>query len=479
MLQRRWFRWLLVTGAWALLGVFFASRMYVLRAFYGRPLPFSRALIYAFSTTLVWAALTPVVVAGTARLAGLRLPLWRHLLMHALSACVFSAVHISLRLFVLLQLRLQIVQASSRLDQFNNSLMANLALDVILYFTIAAAWHGLGYYQRFRERQRRASDLEARLARARLQILTAQLQPHFLFNTLHSISALMYRDVAAADRLMARLSDLLRLTLENVDKPQIALKQEMEFLSGYLEIEQTRFRDRLSVEMDVDPAALEARVPSMLLQPLVENALRYAVAPRSAPGRIRIRAQRHFLQLRLEVEDNGPGLPPHWQEALKNGPGLANTRARLEQLYGADQSLELRNLSDGGLRVTLLMPFCSEPEKQPEAGAATGAVEPEPAPAATDVAASHAPESDEQLAFPPRLDPLLPERLWARWALVLGGWTALALYFSIENYAYILLYAGTPMTFARVLSWWITHFYLWTLLTPAVWFLLRRFPLER
>ncbi|MGH9578926.1 MAG: sensor histidine kinase, partial [Terriglobales bacterium] len=311
------------------------------------------------------------------------------------------------------------------------------------------------------------------------QILTAQLHPHFLFNTLHSISTLMHRDVAAADRLMARLSDLLRMTLDNVEKPQVALRQEVEFLRGYLEIEQTRFHDRLAVEMDVDAAALEALVPNMLLQPLVENALRYAVAPRSAPGRIRIRAHRHLQQLRLEVEDNGPGLPPRWQEPLKSGPGLANTRARLEQLYGTDQSLELRNLPDGGLRVTLLMPFCSEPEKQPEAGAATGTMETEPAPAAADGAASHAPESDEQLALPPRLDPLLPERLWARWALVLGGWTALALYFTIENYAYFLLYAGTPMTFARVLSWWLTHFYLWALLTPMVWLLLRRFPLER
>ncbi len=480
MMQRRWFRWLVVTCAWALLGVFFASRMYVLRAFYDRPLPFSRALIYGLVTTLVWAALTPLVVAVTERLARQRLPLWRHLLMHAFSACVFSVVHISIRLFAMLQLRLQIAQASSRLDQFNNSLMANLALDVILYATIVAAWHGVGYYRRFRERQRQASDLEARLARARLQILTAQLQPHFLFNTLHSISTLMYRDVAAADRLMARLSDLLRLTLENVHKTQVTLKQEIEFLTGYLEIEQTRFRDRLSVEMDVDSAALEARVPNMLLQPLVENALRYAVAPRSAPGRIRIRAHRVLNQLQLLVEDNGPGLPPGWREPMKSSPGLVNTRARLQQLYAAEQSLNLHNLPDGGLRVTLAMPFQTEPEPKLESEAAVETAETEVVAAAHEVATPGADEpAEQQLPLSPRLDPLLPERVWARWALVIGGWTALALYFTIENYAYILLYAGTPLTFPRVFSWWLTHFYLWTLLTPAVWYMMRRFPLER
>jgi LytS/YehU family sensor histidine kinase len=477
MLQRRWFRWFLVTGAWAILGVFFASRIYVLRAFYDRPIRFSQALVYAFTTTLVWAALTPLVVAVTARLARLRLPLWRHGLLHLSSAVVFSVAHIVIRLFVMLRLRLPIVQASSRLDQFDLSLLGNLALDLILYFTIVALWHGVGYYQRYRERQLRASDLEARLARARLQILTAQLHPHFLFNTLHSISTLMHRDVAAADRLMARLSDLLRMTLENVDQAQVSLKQEMEFLSGYLEIEQTRFRDRLTVEMDVDPSALEARVPNMLLQPLVENALRYAVAPHSMPCRIRIRACRELSQLRLEVEDNGPGLPAGWQEPFKSGPGLANTRARLEQLYASDQSLELSNLPEGGLRVTLMVPFRSQPERLPEAEPAAVTLHVETSLPADLPALEDSSEKVDQLPHPQRRDPLLPERPWARWALVMAGWTLIALYFTSENYLYVIV-LGSAYSFTKILTWWLTHFYLWALLTPLVWFLARRFPLE-
>lgn len=478
MLQRRWFRWLLIAGAWTLLGVFFASRMYVLRAFYERPLPFTRALLYAFATTLVWAALTPLVVLLSSRLARLRLPLWRHLTMHLLSAGVFSVVHLAIRLFLLIKLRMQIVQASSRLDQFNITLMGNLALDLILYSTIVALWHGVSYYRRYRERQLRASDLEARLARARLQILTAQLQPHFLFNTLHSISTLMHRDVAAADRLMARLSDLLRMTLDNLEKPQLALKLEMEFLNGYLEIEQTRFRGRLAVEMDVESDALEALVPNMLLQPLVENALRYAIAPRSAPGRIRIRARRDQSRLLLAVEDNGPGLPPGWREPLKSGPGLANTRARLEQLYGSDQSLALSNLPEGGLQVTLSMPFRRAPEPLSQTPAAPALREAQTILAAGEAAENYPQEPVQEFLPAPRRDPLLPERWWARWALVMAGWTALALYFSAEYYAYNV-FSAFSNPFLRVFSWWGTHFYIWALLTPLVWLLLRRFPLDR
>ncbi len=482
MWQRGWIRWSVVTGAWALLGVFLGSRFYLLRAFYDRPMPFPRALLYALTTTLVWAALTPLVVEVTARLARVRLPLWRHLLMHLLSAGCFSVVHLAVRLLILLQLRAPMVQTASRLDQFYMTLAGNLALDLMLYFTIVALWHGVGYYQRYRQRQRLASDLEARLARARLQILTTQLHPHFLFNTLHSISTLMHRDVAAADRLMARLSDLLRMTLDNVEQPLVSLKQEMEFLSGYLEIEQTRFRDRLSVEVDVEAAALEASVPNMLLQPLVENALRYAVAPRSTPGRVRIRARREGARLLLAVEDNGPGLPPGWQDPLKSGPGLANTRARLEQLYGSEQSVHLGNLAEGGLRVALSLPFSRHAERAMEAApsatleaeAAAGSAMAAPEPAEEEGRAQVAAE------FPlaQRRDPLLPQRWWARWALVLGAWTALAFYFSLESYAYTLL-NELSAPYLKILSWWATHFYLWALLTPLVWFLLSRFPLER
>src|SRR5262249_32977164 len=161
----------------------------------------------------------------------------------------------------------------------------------------------------------KASQLEARLAQAQLQALKSQLHPHFFFNTLHAISSLMRKDIEAADRMLTRLSDLLRLTLENVGAQETTLRQELDFLEGYLEIEQTRCRDRLQVKIEIEPETLDARVPNLILQPLVENAVRHGVAPRAAPGRIEISARRVGGKLEMQVRDNGAGLPTNNRNA--------------------------------------------------------------------------------------------------------------------------------------------------------------------
>src|SRR5262249_40591374 len=197
----------------------------------------------------------------------------------------------------------------------------------------------------------KASQLEARLAQAQLQALKMQLHPHFLFNTLHAISALMRKDVEEADRMITRLSDLLRLTLENVGAQEATLRQELEILGRYLEIEQRRFGDRLQVKMEIEPETLDARAPNLILQPLVENAIRHGIAPRSAPGLIEIRASRAGDKLELQVRDNGVGLPTDHREPIKEGVGLANTRARLEQLYGAAYRFEVNNFYRCGMIV--------------------------------------------------------------------------------------------------------------------------------
>jgi LytS/YehU family sensor histidine kinase len=203
----------------------------------------------------------------------------------------------------------------------------------------------------------KASQLQAQLAQAQLQALKMQLHPHFLFNTLHAISSLMRRDVDAAERMIARLSDLLRLTLENVGAQETSLRQELEFLESYLEIEKTRFRDRLQVKMDIEPETLDARVPNLILQPLVENAVRHGVAPHAAPGLIEISARLKENKLEIQVRDNGAGLPDARRAQIKEGVGLANTRARLEQLYGAGALFGLSNRDKGGLVVSLTIPF--------------------------------------------------------------------------------------------------------------------------
>src|SRR6185369_4509061 len=204
------------------------------------------------------------------------------------------------------------------------------------------------YYREGREREIHAAALEAQLAQAQLQTLKMQLQPHFLFNTLNSISALNHEDPRAANRMIARLSELLRLTLENDGAQEVSLHQELDFLKRYLEIQQVRFGDRLKVHFDVAPETMDARVPNLLLQPLVENAIQHGLAPFSAPGEIHIHASRENGLLCLRIADSGPGLPASTPSGAPDGIGLANTRARLQQLYGDAHRFELRNGAQRG-----------------------------------------------------------------------------------------------------------------------------------
>lgn len=199
----------------------------------------------------------------------------------------------------------------------------------------------------------RAAALQARLAEARLEALRVQLQPHFLFNTLNSVSSLMYRDLEAADTMIARLSDLLRLTLRGGDEREIPLRRELDLLARYLDIERMRFEERLRVDLDIDPDAETAMVPPFVLQPIVENAVRHAIAARPEGGRLAIAARLDGERLIVSVADDGPGLP---EDGGVPGVGLSNTRARLAELYGGDARLDLDDTPGGGLTVTLTVP---------------------------------------------------------------------------------------------------------------------------
>jgi two-component system, LytTR family, sensor kinase len=220
--------------------------------------------------------------------------------------------------------------------------------------------HALSYYRRYRERELRAAQLEGQLAKAHLQSLKGQLQPHFLFNTLHSISALMLTDVSAADRVMSRLSDLLRISLDNVGTQITTLRRELEFVNCYLEIEKVRFEERMKVTLDIAPETLDAQVPHLLLQPLVDNAVKHGISKLLEGGEIRISVHRHDDKLQFEVKDNGPGLGT--QAMLPtNGLGLSITRQRLESLYGQEQSLELISPPKGGVTIRVCIPFLVQP----------------------------------------------------------------------------------------------------------------------
>jgi sensor histidine kinase YesM len=232
-----------------------------------------------------------------------------------------------------------------------------LYFNLLTYGTVVGIGHALNFHRKYREGEIKATQLEAQLAQAQLQALKMQLHPHFLFNTLHTVAMLNLKDVKAANRMITRLSDLLRLTLDNVGVQEVSLKQELDFLRQYLEIEQIRFQDRLTVKMDIDPATLDASVPNLILQPLVENAIRHGIAKRETDGRIELLTRRGNGVLLLQVRDNGPGLLQNQPSHSNNGIGLKNTQARLERLYGAAQKMELKNAAEGGLEVSITIPF--------------------------------------------------------------------------------------------------------------------------
>jgi two-component sensor histidine kinase len=231
--------------------------------------------------------------------------------------------------------------------------------EMMTYLAIVGLSHALLYHHESRLRGLRTAQLETKLVEAQLKTLQQQLHPHFLFNTLHAISSLMHTNVHAADRMLMQLSDLLRITLEHLGVQEVTLQAELGALSKYVEIEQTRFADRLHVRFDVHPETLDTRVPSLLLQPLVENSIKHGVARKAGPGHIDIVARRDGDKLLLEVRDDGVGLSEDALTALQKGIGVSTTRARLQHLFGADFRFEFHRLSEG-LAVVIAMPWRSE-----------------------------------------------------------------------------------------------------------------------
>ena len=351
-LMRLGFIW----GIWTLVGIFFASQVYFLLVNTQRPVTFSMALVWQLSCVYVSALATPLVLRLARRYRIERHNWRRNLLLHALLSILISIPWAA----ALVTLDALFYAGVSRLTAYNLAArtFGHLDKELLVYWIIVLISHALNYYQRYREGELRASQ-------AQLQALKMQLHPHFLFNVLHSISSLVYTDPAAADKMIARLGDFLRITLENSVSQEVLLRQELEFLQCYLEIERTRFHDRLTTNIDVEAQALNCRVPNLILQPIVENAIRHGIAPRSVPGRIEIRAARKNGMLRLQVADNGSGLPqPLATNQLSGeGIGLANTRARLNQLYGSAHRFEIENAPQGGTVVTLEIPLLSSAEQ--------------------------------------------------------------------------------------------------------------------
>ena len=239
---------------------------------------------------------------------------------------------------------------------FQRQLLNDFDWCLMVYASIVGVSHAVAYYHESQQRKVSQATLETRLVEAQLKTLQAELHPHFLFNTLHAISTLVHRDPEAADRMISRLSDLLRITFQRSGEARVSLKEEIEFLQKYLEIEQTRFQDRLSVRVEIDPDALDAEVPRMILQPLVENAIKHGIGTRVEGGCVQITAAREGERLWMQIRDNGGGLQGGIVRALNKGVGLSNTRARLDCLYGGQHQLVFSD-QRGGLGVRIEIPY--------------------------------------------------------------------------------------------------------------------------
>ncbi len=355
--------WLLYVSVWTLAGLFWATRGYwIWKDNPEFPLSWTQAMILGLIEWYLWGILALFIFWVCVRLPFQRSNWWKPLGIHLGVALAVSLVH----LFVYIAIDRPIDAYFMKGKTFPEMeffwpayffvIRSRIHSTVLVYALIAMISYAIIYYRQYREKELHAAELSTQLASAELQVLKAQLHPHFLFNTLHSISSLMHEDIGAADRMLSRLSELLRVVLSNEGRQTVSLRQEVEFLEAYLEIERVRFSDRLRAEVSVDPGTLDAEIPSLLLQPLVENAIRHGIASRTEGGKVQFTALRDNGQLRLTIADDGKGLGTGESQSSGRGIGLANVRERLWRLYGDSHTFSL-NTSDSGVTVTIAIPY--------------------------------------------------------------------------------------------------------------------------
>jgi two-component system LytT family sensor kinase len=351
-------RW--IFAAATALGLFSTLQAYRLTSLNyksGVDIEVGKLLVLNLALWYIPAALTPIIFRLMKRYR-IDERLVRTIVVHVLAALALSCVHAASMAAV--RAVLWGPPPVGWMTAIQRLYLLNLDWALMTYTTIVGLMYAHGYYREAHARTIKGAQLEARLMEARLKTLEAELQPHFLFNTLHAISTLIHTNPDAADRMISRLSDLLRLTFDRSGAARVPLQEEIEFLQKYLEIEQTRFQDRLTVRYDVDPETLDAEVPRLILQPIVENAIKHGVSPRPGLGLVEVVSRREGESLWLEVRDNGVGLSGTARTQLRSGVGLTNTRDRLECLYGEAQRLEFSE-AETGLTVRMRIPFQRAP----------------------------------------------------------------------------------------------------------------------
>jgi signal transduction histidine kinase len=364
-------RWSLIFIAWLVptaIAMLQSTASYALRGVLAKEWPW---VFLQFPRWTTWALVTPIIFYAAHRFPFRRDRLARSIAVHVLIALSIAAaielvwMNIGLQIQAIIEPESIARIRASRAEIYSTAILSRLVGGAFTYAAVLGVATTLGYHRRFRERGLRSAQLEAQLALAQVQALKMQVHPHFLFNTLHAITVLIREDPAGATRVVTRLGDLLRLTLSRATTAEVSFRRELEILTLYLEIERTRFHDRLEIAYDVQPATLTALVPDLILQPLVENAIRHGVSPNAGTARIEVRSRREGDWLLLEIRDNGAGLASG--HAPREGIGLTTTKARLERLYGTRHELTLANLAEGGCVARIRIPFRLSADDRPDA----------------------------------------------------------------------------------------------------------------
>ncbi len=348
MLRGRPAPWALAFAGWTVIGLFYSVHSGEDR--YVDSLKSSLAQWY------IWGAFAPVIVALDRRLPAARDAILERALLHIPLSFLFTALYTYAFDGACALMGLPNEFAFS-LRPLQAAFDGAFHWNVLVYWLIIGVYSAWDYAKVLRERQVRAAELERLLAESRLNTLRTQLHPHFLFNTLNAVSAHVRRDPDVAERMLEQLGGLLRLSLEHAGEQEIPLKRELAFLDRYLALQKVRFEDRLDIQMSIEPATLSCLAPTFMLQPLVENAIQHGVVSRTAPGLVRISVWRDRSALRLQVIDDGPGLPEGWHLETHQGVGLCNTMARLRNLYGADHEFSIANRAGGGVSVDISFPL--------------------------------------------------------------------------------------------------------------------------
>jgi two-component system LytT family sensor kinase len=355
---------LIILVGWTLFGLFMALQSYAIEAQAGAEVSWHLTLVREMIYAYLWALFTPIILWLSRKFRIERARTLPNVPVQIAASIIVAIVQKFLFSSGYGLYRSAVENTGFSWGAPFRNILAFLDYGILLYWMLLVVQHLFDYYHQYREKELQTSSLKAQLAQAQLSALKMQLQPHFLFNTLNAISVLIGKDATRAKEMLSRLSDLLRMTLDHSGVQLVSLQTELKFLESYLEIERIRFADRLEVTMEVEPNTLHVQIPSLILQPLVENAIHHGVNEQRGKARITIAARQENGSLLVIVKDNGKGLPQSGYAMGGRGIGLSNTRARLEQLFGSEGEVRLMNLEEGGVAAIVTIPLGGSNEER-------------------------------------------------------------------------------------------------------------------